>query len=553
MPCNTASVPATESSLVPSFFGSILPTCANWVACTTCTNGYSCISTSTIENSAGTSLNLNDQSTGLTYLNTEALRYGFATIPSNFPSTLGSNINRATDLSTAGSSQVGLMAYLPNTSQETGSISQSPTNSLESNSAVPTISHPSICLTINLPTPDILGRTKTAICLHGDAYTPQATSTSSVLAISSPVSGTSISSVNSTPTSGVISSQSILYGAYPTFPASTTPIAPSSTDVTPICDNFQPCPTCISGYLCPSPTDPNYVNPSTAASTTPQGSSLCDGWKPCGSCSSGYACPVALSVPSLDYSQNFGLTTVYTCPGGHATSTVSVKTLDGEIITCSNWQPCPTCALSSTCLSASSDSSVYTPPDGYYIPPTLTSTIQSSLQGPIIPTCTNYIICPTCALGYVCLGTPPDQYQPVSTTQTEGFYDPITSVQSTSYPIPSLVYYSISVQSPTVTLPLPPLCASYVACEDCVYGVTCAPSASTSTLITWTSSISTDQIKTITDTLIYVYNTCGQPDLLTSFTIPTKTVVTTKNTCAPSTSTFTKKDICTTSVSYPNE
>lgn len=533
--------PISENTLVPSYFGSILPTCPNWVACASCSNGFSCTSaTTTTDLTMSTASNTNDQISESSYTEIQTLAYaGYTT---DLRSLSGSNPSTDADLPTSASSNPGLTVYLP---VITSGTSRKSTDLPESLSKPPVVSRSSICLTISLPTSDIYGNIKTTLCLQGGPYTDSKISSSDIPNTTSLSLTVTSSSTESFSTNTPAESQLSSYG-YISAPTTSITVTRNPTQsINPIFDNFEICPTCSAGFSCPSSTIPGTISlPSLSSVITTPASSRCDGWLPCDSCLSAYACPLVLSIPVLDYSSSSGVTTVYTCPGGHSTSTVSVKTLDGEIITCNNWQSCPTCDLSYTCLSASSTplpSSTHL--DGYYTLPEATKTgllsPETTTQVPATPTCINYVICPTCVLGYVCLKTTPETYQLVTTT-----------VATTP---PSLIYYSVSDPISTITLPLPPICDSYTPCTTCIYGLTCAIPSTSSTSSLRTSISPSEQIKTITETMVYIYNTCGQPDLLTSFTVPTKILISTKNTCSPSTSTLTKKETCTSSVSYPNE
>ncbi|KAK6521284.1 hypothetical protein TWF506_001508 [Arthrobotrys conoides] len=293
----------------------------------------------------------------------------------------------------------------------------------------------------------------------------------------------------------------------------------ASISYAPACSDWVYCPTCPKGYYCPSAEA--TASPTQSLVIVP----TCPSWKACPECRGGYKCwkprssteaPVETSSASLIVAPTcYPWYYCYNCVGGYSCSsdpglTASTITTPEQIIyatlrpsssvtkgpgatrntkylpTCSDFVPCPTCSWGWSCpVSDPTDQTytiVITRGTDYT---TVTETIPASYDGYVYgtydtsqpsettsaydwasydqPTCPDYIICPTCALGYYC---------------------PSASVR------PTPVYYWSSSQDPDSTsnvslLPSfypPPLCDNYVVCQDCFLGYYCpGPSPATPT------------------------------------------------------------------------
>ncbi|KAF3113015.1 hypothetical protein TWF706_010024 [Orbilia oligospora] len=308
----------------------------------------------------------------------------------------------------------------------------------------------------------------------------------------------------------------------PASPSTSRTSNPSALSYVPACSDWVYCPSCPKGYYCPSTTA--TASPTQSLVIVP----TCPSWKACPECRGGYKCwkprptptaaPVEITSASLTitptcYPWNY----CYACVGGYSCSskpglTASSITTPVPVIyatqspsssitkdpggsmntkylpTCPDFEPCPTCSWGWSCpVSDPADQTytvIITRGTDYT---TVTETIPASYDGYVYgthgaskpsettstydwasydqPACPDYIVCPSCALGYYCpsasvsISTAPIYYQPPN--QDPG---------------------STSTVSPTPSFYPPPPCDNYIVCQDCFLGYYCpGPSLGTPT------------------------------------------------------------------------
>ncbi|KAK6502893.1 hypothetical protein TWF481_007933 [Arthrobotrys musiformis] len=241
--------------------------------------------------------------------------------------------------------------------------------------------------------------------------------------------------------------------------------------------------SCPAGYDCPSTETTAFPYQSLVIVPT------CSSWKTCPECRGGYKCwkprPTSTEAPAETTSDSLTITPTcypwkycYNCIGGYSCLSDPAPTTPTTAVPNPNIYPIsdPTDETYTLVITRGTDYTTVTETipasyDGYgYSYGTYGGASQPSETTSIYdwaayeqPTCTDYIVCPTCALGYYCpnnlVPSAPAYYQPSS-------QDP-TSASSTS---PLQSFY-----------PLPP-CNNYVVCQDCFLGYYCpGPSQSTPT------------------------------------------------------------------------
>ncbi|KAK6350989.1 hypothetical protein TWF718_004167 [Orbilia javanica] len=311
--------------------------------------------------------------------------------------------------------------------------------------------------------------------------------------------------------------------ADPTSQSTSKTWNPPATSYVPSCSDWVLCYTCPGGYYCPS--TETTASPTQSLVIVP----TCSSWKACPECRGGYKCwppkPTYTQAPAQTTS--VGLTVIptcypwiycYSCVGGYScprdpgptTSTITkapkpivyatpsptfsvtkgpgVSRSTQYLPTCSSPEPCPTCLWGWSCPVSDPADQTYTviiTQGTYYT--TTTETLPASYGGygygtygtsqppeaTLVydwasydqPTCPDYIVCPTCALGYYCPSIPP-------VPSTPAYYQPQNQSPS-----------SISTASLSPSF-YPPPCDNYVICQDCFLGYYCPePSQGVSTTV----------------------------------------------------------------------
>ncbi|KAK6361774.1 hypothetical protein TWF730_005490 [Orbilia blumenaviensis] len=150
--------------------------------------------------------------------------------------------------------------------------------------------------------------------------------------------------------------------------------------------------------------------------------------------------------------------------------------------TCTDYIVCPTCAIGYYCPDTLAPS-----PLGYYQQPiqsptpTSTASLSPSFYPP--PSCDNYVVCRDCFLGYYCPG--PSQGTPTAKYPVKPYGSPPCD-DYTLCPTCSLGYYCPS-RSPSPTKYAPttppsygtPICSDYIVCPNCPLGYYCPTDIST--------------------------------------------------------------------------
>ncbi|EPS43919.1 hypothetical protein H072_2175 [Dactylellina haptotyla CBS 200.50] len=249
-------------------------------------------------------------------------------------------------------------------------------------------------------------------------------------------------------------------------PAASTTTVPDAVAY-PTCSNYVLCPTCEEGYLCPSVSKGSGVSRHTEYLPT------CSDFQPCATCDWGWRCPAP--TPTKTYTMVITKGTLYTTvteiiPGGYygystgrpavlsqGTSTYNWASYDQP--TCADYVVCPTCDIGYYCPNSQPGATPPTPI--YYLPPTSTTSPFPSFYPP--PPCDNYVACPACFLGYYC---PTLSTGAISSTKSK---EPIKSYgvpRCDDYivcPTCPLGYYcpdNTTTQSPSATLYYSPLSAA---------------------------------------------------------------------------------------------
>ncbi|KAK6528816.1 hypothetical protein TWF694_004049 [Orbilia ellipsospora] len=275
--------------------------------------------------------------------------------------------------------------------------------------------------------------------------------------------------------------------------------------VYPTCPDYVLCPTCEGGYICPSVTRASAVSAHTKYLPT------CSNYQPCSTCKWGWSCPTP--VPTNTYTIVITKGTLYATvtekvPSGYygyGTSAIGVSSETATIYnwasyeqpTCTNYIVCPTCDIGYYCPTSSSTQGPS--PSIYYLPPSLeqsqASTVPPSPTFYPPPPCDNYVICPSCFLGYYC---PISSERPTSSTASAtsaisygaptcanyivcptcplGYYCPKLSTSQS--PTGSKYYQSsipASFANPSYSIPP---CDDYIVCPTCLLGYSCPSKSS---------------------------------------------------------------------------
>ncbi|KAK6534428.1 hypothetical protein TWF281_005754 [Arthrobotrys megalospora] len=279
------------------------------------------------------------------------------------------------------------------------------------------------------------------------------------------------------------------------------------TEYLPSCTDFVPCQTCEFGFSCPTPSPTFSVTKGSGVSRHTEYLPTCSDFKPCPTCPWGWSCPSsdpADKTYTITITQGTDYTTVTeTIPAGYydgygtygtpqpseTASTYDWASYDQP--TCTDYIVCPTCALGYIC-----PSEPVPPTPTYYQPPSQDSTSASkassspSFYPP--PPCDNYVVCRDCFLGYYC--PEPSQGTPATSKYPVKSYGPPSCDDYVVCPACPLGYYCPSGPSPvTSSSPTTPLsygtppCSDYIVCPSCPLGYYC-PTTEPSSGITPTST-----------------------------------------------------------------
>ncbi|KAK6340930.1 hypothetical protein TWF696_009243 [Orbilia brochopaga] len=206
------------------------------------------------------------------------------------------------------------------------------------------------------------------------------------------------------------------------------------------------------------------------------GAPSCDNYIVCPTCPLGYYCPS--SPPSTE-----DRPTYYQSPSSDAVArtTSTYDWASYEQPTCADYIVCPTCPLGYYCPgSTAPETTPY-----YAASPTSPTTPQPYGQ----PTCSDYVVCPTCPLGYSCPSNPSTKKGPIyyyttpaieTTDPGVGYYSKAPTPPSGG-PNPYLPSTTYFIGLPTTTLVVAPTCSEYVLCPVCPSGYYCPAESPSST------------------------------------------------------------------------